>query len=100
MTLLIVAGPLKVALSGVGVCERPELPEAVEEVAADLLAEVRADRVVRPDQRLRRREAAIDRNVLGRGHLRYRSRKRASCNKGERNLGGQEPRGKVPAKRD
>jgi hypothetical protein len=37
----------------------------VEEVAADLLAEIGADPVVRPDQRLRRGETAIYRNVLG-----------------------------------
>jgi len=47
-----------------------EASEAVEKVAADLLAEVRADRVVGPDQGLRRRETPIDRDALGCGVLR------------------------------
>jgi len=46
-----------------------KLPEAVEEVAANLLAEIGGDRVVRPDQGLRRREAPIDRDILRRRHL-------------------------------
>ncbi len=62
---------------------KAELAKAVEEVAADLLAEAGTDRVVRPDQRLGRRETAIDRDVLGRGHPRHHSRQRAGCDKGE-----------------
>ncbi len=54
-----------------------KLAEAVEEVAADLLAETGADRVVGPDHRLRRREAAIDGNVLGCGAPRHHGRKQA-----------------------
>jgi hypothetical protein len=33
--------------------------------------------LVRPNQRLRRRETAIDRDVLGPSHLRHNSRKRS-----------------------
>ena len=82
MTLLIVAGA---AEGGAFAGRQAEQPEALEEVAADLLAEVRADRVVRPDQRLRRRETAIDRDVLGRGGPRHDSPKRAGRDKGEGN---------------
>ncbi len=69
-----------------------ELPKAVEEVAADLLAEIRGDRVVRPGQRLRRREAAIDRDILRRGHLRHESRQRADANESEVKAGLQSHR--------
>jgi len=66
-----------------------ELSEAVEQIAADLLAEVGADRVVRPDQRLGRREMAIDSDVLGRRHPRRHSRKCAGHDKGEKIFGSQ-----------
>ncbi len=42
ITLLTVFGPLNAAVWPV---DKPNLPEALKEVAADLLAEVRADRI-------------------------------------------------------
>jgi hypothetical protein len=51
MTLLTVAGPKKMALSPV---VRQNSPEALEEVAADLLAGICAGCVIRPRPGLRR----------------------------------------------
>jgi hypothetical protein len=70
----------------------------VEEVAADLLAEIGANRVVRADQRLRRREPAVDRDVLSRGHPRHNRRKETGHDKGERNFGSQSHGREVPAR--
>jgi len=60
-----------------------ELAETVKEVAADLLSEIGADRIVRPDQRLRRRETAVDRDVLRGSGPRRESRKHAGADNGE-----------------
>ena len=63
ITFWVVAGPLKVALSP---AFRPNCRKTVEEVAADLFAEVRAYRVVGSNERLGRREAAVNRDILRR----------------------------------
>ena len=55
-----------------------KLPEAVEQVAADLLAEIGGDRVVRSDQGLGRRQTAVNRDVLGHCRPRQRCCKQAS----------------------
>jgi hypothetical protein len=64
-----------------------KLSKAVEEVAADLLAEIGGDRVVRPDQGLDRLETAIDCDVLGRSDLRHDCHR--AGREGEGNLGAQ-----------
>ena len=65
-----------------------------------MLVEVRGDRVVRLDQHLRRRQTAIDGDVLSPGYLRQAPGETVSRDEGRGKLGIAEPRRKVPAKRN
>ena len=56
----------------------------MKQIAADLLAEVGTDRVVRPDQCLCRREAAVDRDVLRQNRPRVAEGERADGEKDKR----------------
>src|SRR5262249_55203045 len=57
--------------------EKAELAKTVKEVAADLLAKVCANRIVGPDQRLRRPEAFVYRDMLRRSLARRDGRQTA-----------------------
>ena len=65
--------------------DQAELSKTVEQVSADLLAEVGADRIVRPKQGLRRpgMQTTVDYDVLRRAHLRLGSREHAGSDNGE-----------------
>src|SRR6266568_3431776 len=66
------AGPAEI---GALALVQPENAKAVEQIAADLLAEVRGDRVARPGQRYFRPQAAVSRNVLRRSNARNQTAK-------------------------
>src|SRR5262249_1327962 len=67
--------------------DQTELAKTVKQVSADLLAEVRADRIVGPGQRLGRRETAVNRDVPGRSRPRLKRCERAQREKREENFG-------------